>query len=257
MPLVPASFTSGSVSPSFNPQTWQEVFDEAARLLAGSVAVSGGTYLDGGTEPGSDMGPWLPDGAKELWFWDAAFGRYYPGGLPAGTIIISPHIANFDTLVNYMRCDGTSKSQATYPRLFAAIGHQWATDATDATNLQAAGNFRVPNSDGRVLVGAGFAAPNSDPSLSITGRVIGQTGGQERRVLAAANLPAVSLSFDARRYLPSYAESGVPPVVYGGGQFDPASTTEVYTTSLSVTGALSTPVETMPPFWVTNYLIRY
>ena len=156
-----------------------------------------------------------------------------------------------------MRCDGTAKSQATYPRLFAAIGHQWATDATDATTLQAAGNFRVPNSDGRVLVGAGFAAVNADPNLSITGRSIGQTGGQERRTIAVANLPAINPTFQARRYTAAYAETGLAPVVYGGGQFDPANTTEVYDVAVPITGAAGTALETMPSFFVANYLIRY
>ncbi|AVH67022.1 tail fiber protein [Nostoc sp. 'Peltigera membranacea cyanobiont' N6] len=69
--------------------------------------------------------------------------------------------------------DGAYYAPSTYPALFSAIGY---------THGQSGSNFRVPDSRGRVSVGAGTGT-------GLTNRVLGQTGGLEGVTLNVAQTP--------------------------------------------------------------------
>lgn len=229
---VPAAFTVGSFAPDFKPNSLQEFANEFARLLQ-PVAVatpSGtlGTYIKGGTEPLNDQGPWLPDGKREFWFYDATYGHYYPSGPTPGTFAIFGNILN-DPGDNWLYCDGSIKPQAAYPRLFAKIGHSFAatdangSQASDAASLQASGQFRVPDGSGRVLVGTGAArgVPTPDGFFDITARPnAGKPFGAQRVILTNGNIRcspyyAIGHNFDATKTQPTVS-------VYMGRNWDPA-----------------------------------
>ncbi|MEH2094009.1 phage tail protein [Nostoc sp.] len=70
--------------------------------------------------------------------------------------------------------DGTYYAPSTYPALFAAIGYTYG---------QSGANFKVPDSRGRVAVGAGSGA-------GLTARSLGQGGGLETVTLNLAQTPS-------------------------------------------------------------------
>lgn len=78
-------------------------------------------------------------------------------------------------------CNGDTVSQTTYSALFGVIGTAYSTGG------EAPGDFRLPNSKGRVCVGAGIQA-------GLTTRAIGDTGGEEEVPLSIAQLPSHSHS---------------------------------------------------------------
>lgn len=72
--------------------------------------------------------------------------------------------------------DGAAVSRATYPALFTAIGTTYGTGDGSTT-------FNVPDSRGRVLVGAGTGA-----TPTLTNRVLGSEGGEEDHALTLGEL---------------------------------------------------------------------
>lgn len=76
----------------------------------------------------------------------------------------------------WLLCDGSVVAQATYARLFARLG------ATFNTGAEPAGNFRLPNIKGRVLVGLDAAQAEFTP--------LGKTGGEKTHTLTAAEIAA-------------------------------------------------------------------
>lgn len=71
-----------------------------------------------------------------------------------GTLVPSGQVIPFMGAVvpaGWLTADGTSLSQTTYPALFAALGNSWGPAA--------AGQFNLPNLQGKVLIGAGPGLP--------------------------------------------------------------------------------------------------
>jgi microcystin-dependent protein len=71
--------------------------------------------------------------------------------------------------LGYLLCDGTAYSQNLYPALFAVLGSTYATMGGQAA--PAAGTFRVPLMNGRVVVGLDSTQTEFD--------VLGETGGDK------------------------------------------------------------------------------
>ena len=96
-------------------------------------------------------------------------------GVPVGAVIA---FAGAVAPANWLICDGTAKSAATYAKLFAAIGTAWGGDAT---------NFRLPDLRGRFLRGWNSnAAVDPDASsrttsdgTTVIGNVVGSYQGDE------------------------------------------------------------------------------
>jgi microcystin-dependent protein len=78
----------------------------------------------------------------------------------------------------WLDCDGSFVQQATYPDLFAALGHAWngGTDPGDGT-------FKVPDLRGRTLIGAGTGS-------GLTARALAASGGEESHRLSVAEMPS-------------------------------------------------------------------
>jgi microcystin-dependent protein len=77
----------------------------------------------------------------------------------------------------YLACDGSVVSQTQYAALYAAISSLWNTGG------EGAGNFRLPDLRGRMLLGAGQGA-------GLTNRLVAQTGGAEGQTLTVGQMPA-------------------------------------------------------------------
>lgn len=80
----------------------------------------------------------------------------------------------------YLLCDGSVVSQTTYAALFAAIGSSFNTGG------EGAGNFRLPDSRRRTLVGSGGTGTGT------LGNAVGNTGGEETHPLTTPELASHS-----------------------------------------------------------------
>ena len=78
----------------------------------------------------------------------------------------------------YLFCDGALYAKADWPELYAAIGDAWKkTGDADATK------FRLPDMRGRTAVGVGQGD-------GLTGRLLGDKGGEEAHVLTITEMPS-------------------------------------------------------------------
>lgn len=93
-------------------------------------------------------------------------------GLPIGSII---EWSSLTPPTNYLICDGSWVSQATYADLYAVIGHTYDGD----TSVE--GSFRLPNRCGKV--GVGYDADNTNFNA------LGKTGGEETHTLTVDEMP--------------------------------------------------------------------
>ena len=184
------------------------------------------------------------------------------GILPFGAVIdfAGPVVPS-----GWLLCDGSSKSRATYPGLFAAIGTIYGS--VDGNS------FNVPNFTGRIAAGAGgsFGA-------------LGATGGAASVTLAIGNLPSHSHSITDKTHshAASASDSGHTHTyinavntspgssVAGGGTFQAqAANTGVGVANISVfvTGATTgitstnasgsgTAVNILNPYLVINKMIK-
>lgn len=256
---VPAAFTVGNFAPNFAPSTLQEFANELARLLQ-PVAVSApsgttGTYIKGGTEPLTDQGPWLPDGKREFWFYDATYGHYFPSGPGPGTIQAFANYLN-DPGDNWLYCDGSIRSQASYPRLFSKIAHTYAaldangSQAADAASLQASGQFRLPDLSGRVIIGTGGS--RGLPGRGLVGDIVArQNPGALLGSEAALLLDAQVTNAPFFQFVYNYKSTVTQPnaKIYGGFNWDPNAP--------AGSGATAANVPLFQPSITFHYQIRF
>jgi microcystin-dependent protein len=90
--------------------------------------------------------------------------------VPTGTILA---FGGASAPAGFLLCDGKEYAEATYNRLFKVIGYTFGKPS--------AGKFNVPNTLGRVIVGAGAGA-------GLTARTLGEKGGTETVVLSTNQL---------------------------------------------------------------------
>jgi microcystin-dependent protein len=101
--------------------------------------------------------------------------------MPLLTVDATGNIKTFApgvTTVGYLPCDGSQYPQTQYPSLFAVIG------TTFNLGTETAGNFRVPNMQGKVKLGAG-----QDATRGLSARTLGEFLGEENHSLATAEMP--------------------------------------------------------------------
>ncbi len=168
----------------------------------------------------------------------------------------------------YLLCDGTAYSRTTYANLFAAIGSTFGAGDGSTT-------FAVPNLTGKVAIGL---LPN-DANLG----TLGQTGGSVSTVLSTSNLPSHThtitdpghnhaLTDPAHSHVTLYPPSKTastgsvayqqPVNVTGSTSITSNASTTGITLAAASTGITlgmtggSTPVVTLPPYLVVNYIIK-
>ncbi|MFS0515157.1 phage tail protein [Nostoc sp. UIC 10607] len=108
---------------------------------------------------------------------DKVVDRISPSTIPVTQLIPPGASMEFSGSVlpsGWLWEDGSFYAPSLYPALFAAIGY---------THGQSGSDFRVPDSRGRVSVGAGTGS-------GLTNRVLGQTGGLEGVILNLAQTPS-------------------------------------------------------------------
>jgi microcystin-dependent protein len=144
----------------------------------------------------------------------------------------------------WLLCDGTSYSTSVYPELFSVLGYTYGGSA---------GNFNMPDLRGRVPMGAGTGAQNGGTGTGVisggtalTARTRGAFGGDERLQSHQHNYSEVTTSGG------SVNSSGdIIWAVSGGNVVDKAGFGYLKTKTTGSGGA-----ENMPPFLVTNYIIK-
>jgi len=106
--------------------------------------------------------------------------------------------------VNWLECDGAEVSQDDWPLLYEAIGSTYGSAA--------AGNFKLPDTRGRVLVGAGAGA-------GLTSRARGDSWGDEQVTLSESQLPPHSHSVHSHTPALVVAPGELPVDAAGIGGF--------------------------------------
>lgn len=138
----------------------------------------------------------------------------------------------------WLFCDGSTKDQATYARLYAVVSSLYNNGS------EPAGHFRLPDLCGRVPVGAGTSAAGG----TLTPRTLASSGGEETHLL-------------------TYQESGLPDHTHSyndesstdGAAGGPYATHPTSFLTSGVTGGpqnASQAHNTMPPFLAVNYIIK-
>jgi len=111
-----------------------------------------------------------------------ATGNYYLDNyvlIPPGTVIQSAAVNEPD---GWFECNGRSLNSNDYGNLFSAIGYTYG-----GSN----GNFNIPDTRGRVCVGAGQGNGLTNHNLS-------STGGEEAHTLSVNEIPSHSHSLTRR-----------------------------------------------------------
>jgi microcystin-dependent protein len=164
--------------------------------------------------------------------------------------------AGADAPTGWLLCNGSSYSTSAYPELFSVLGYTYGGSGA---------NFNVPDLRGRVPMGAGTGAQNGGAGTgaisggtSLTARTRGAFGGDER--LQQHNHTAS----DSGHTHQVGSNSG-PDNLSGPhtGNYDPNTfgiafyyTTTTGYANISVANTGSGSGQNMPPFVVTNYIIK-
>jgi microcystin-dependent protein len=150
----------------------------------------------------------------------------------------------------WLFCDGSAVSRTTYSALFTAIGTSYGSGDGSTT-------FNVPDLRGRVPVGAGTgvgegsSGTGAPSGTTLTARSLGQWGGEQDHLLTASES---GTSQHAHDYGSVYDTDGTNGVLRAGS----TAGGPIFNTVNVIHAGASAPSEhnTMPPFVVTNYLIK-
>ena len=175
-----------------------------------------------------------------------------PATVPTGTILatISSTAPN-----GFLLANGQCVNQVTFSALFAIAGTSWGTCPT--------GQFAVPDLRGSIPAGTdamGGAAPAN--RITLFSAVPAARGGVQSSVVAQANLAAFSLPVtDPGHTHPYSAVAGADNVGAGQGQnvsnIVQGLTTGAALTGISVnSGGSGTPLPTLPPVLIVNYMFK-
>lgn len=151
----------------------------------------------------------------------------------------------------YLICDGSTKSQVSFPTLYAILGSTYGPDA--------GGNFTLPDFRGTTALGIGTGT-------ALTPRSIGDSGGAVDVVLDEDTLAVHSHTFTESAHTHSDVVTGFltsgPGGVYLHNFATGANTTPTDSTDVSMTGAAldptgdSDPHNNLQPGLVLNYIIK-
>lgn len=142
---------------TWNGTTWVDIGQ-----IQGPVGPAGPQGIQGPSGATGSQGPQGNTGAT---------GIQGPAGVaPTGSVV---DFAGSAAPAGWLLCDGSSKSRATYPGLFAVIGTTYGSN--DGST------FNVPDCRGRVTVGVG-------QGTGLTNRLLGVKSGEETHALSIAEL---------------------------------------------------------------------
>ncbi|OPY95784.1 hypothetical protein A5906_07400 [Bradyrhizobium sacchari] len=175
--------------------------------------------------------------------------------IPAGALM---PFAGGAVPTGWLICEGQSVLRSDYPALFAAIDTRYG--AADGTH------FNVPDLRGRTVFGHDTSGTRlTTAGGGIDGATLGASGGQQNRTLVTANLPpyapagtitngAISISQNAISGSTTTGGGGFPAGANSGATITASQGASTFTGSPQ--GGTSTPVQTLPPGLVLNYIIK-
>lgn len=148
------------------------IYAKASGAVGGALSVSGGTFsISGATLSGNTTRKVLLSPGLQRQLDEADI--YLSTLMPIGGVL---DYAGSTIPIGWLPCNGAVVSQTTYANLFAAISTTWNTGG------EGAGNFRLPDTRGRVRIGAGTGT-------GLTARVLGVSGGEETHLLVVGEIP--------------------------------------------------------------------
>lgn len=139
---------------------------------------------------------------------------------------------------NTLPATGISVDIDKYPMLFRYIGHKYAFDENNVAKTPPAGQFFLPNYQGRVLVGL----KPSDTDFS----TLGKSGGAKTHTLTAAQQASMPVRAGSDNIL---KDSGG----LGGWRFNAAGANDGANTFIAVGGGL--PHNNLQPYGAANFVI--
>jgi microcystin-dependent protein len=134
---------------------------------------------------------------------------------------------------NWLICDGRAISRASYAALFNAIGATFGPGNGSTT-------FNLPDTRGRMLVGAGQGS-------GLTNRALAGTGGEESHTLTAPEMPTHTHGLVGGGQALTSGGAGAPNLTTGGG---------AYGSGAIDTAGGGNSHNNMPPFLAVNHIIR-
>ena len=142
----------------------------------------------------------------------------------------------------WLMCDGSSYSTSVYPELFSVLGYTYGGSS---------GNFNVPDLRGRMPIGAG----NDGTAANNATRTRGGKGGDTRMPQHNHGVTDPGHGHLGDYFTPNAlgGGGGAPAQAFSGTAYNVA---RANTTGISVNNAGSGSGENMPPFLVTNYIIK-
>ena len=160
-------------------------------------------------------------------------------GVPSGSVM---PFAGSTAPSGWLLCNGGAISRTAYSNLFNTISTNYGIG--DGTTT-----FNLPDFRGRTLLGAGVGGVDS-LGRALTLRTLGQTGGEEVHQLTTAEMPAHSHTYVVSNS--GYSDSQDNPWAASSAHFNSVNGNP----STSSVGG-SSPHNTIPPFGVVNYIVKY
>ena len=160
---------------------------------------------------------------------------------PAGTITM---YAGSKAPTGWLICDGSLlQSSEKYGKLYAVIGTTFTGNESGA----GANKFRIPDMQGRVVVGTG------------TGRSVGAVGGAEEVTLTLAQIPPHRHAFQGGSVTINDATNGPQGGLENdaGGNLYGFTDKQTISMNSTVLAKAATAHDNMQPYIVLNYIIKY
>ena len=156
------------------------------------------------------------------------------GAAPIGSVI---SYAGSSAPTGWLFCDGSAISRTTYALLFNAIGTTYGAGDGSTT-------FNLPNLSGRVALGVGNSGTAGSTAHALAG-----AGGEETHTLTQAEMPQHG----------HHAADGTSTIVQGGAGTPAGVTTggNGYGLGDAQLNGGGGAHNTMPPFLVLNYIIKF
>jgi len=159
----------------------------------------------------------------------AAVAFHALDGTPPGAILA---FGGTTAPSGFLLCDGGSYNISDYPNLYSAIGIVWGSGALPGTT------FQVPDLRSKFPLGAGQGGLQGVP---LSSRSLAQTGGEENHKLTILEMPSHTHNYSG---------------AYGTGTSGRGPDGASPSTATTSAGG-DQPHNTMPPYAVVNYIIKY
>lgn len=250
MPVpIPVDFVMGALPLGFKGNL-QEYANAIADAMSATIDATFLTGQVGGTMPTSDIGPWAING--EWWFWDPVSGQYQPSdqGTPVGTIVLW---GGTGAPTNWLICDGSSVNRQQYSRLFQAIGVTWGSPDNQSFNLPPQG--RVPLGAPSYIVTDAYNGAQGAPIPIGPGTL----GGFGAETLSGLTMPAEQYWVYFQNFNCAAGTDHTVSAIQSTG--NPGVTSGVVNPVVDLNnkplGQNQEQVNTMPPFFAVNFIIKY